>query len=52
MLNFLQIDGKILHQQKGYDLFYYGTHFIVVVWNWTCNISEVSQYFQISLQKG
>ena len=38
------IEGKNLHQQKDYDLLYYDSHFIGVVWNWTHNIFEVSLY--------
>lgn len=32
---FLQIGGKTLHQQQYYNLLYYETRFIAMVWNWT-----------------
>ena len=41
MLCILQIEVKTLHQQKDYDLLCCGTCFIMVVWNWIHNISEV-----------
>nr|KAF6474818.1 hypothetical protein HJG63_010956 [Rousettus aegyptiacus] len=42
---FLQIEGKILHQQKGYESLYCNTRFIDEVWNQTRNISKVCLYF-------
>lgn len=41
---FLQIKGKILHQQKDYNSLYCDIHFIVVVWKQTCSILEVCMY--------
>lgn len=32
---FLQIESKILHQQKNSDSFYCHTRFIAIIWNWT-----------------
>ena len=43
ILHFLQTEGKTLRQQK-VDLLWCDTSFIVVVWNHTCNISEVCVY--------
>lgn len=37
MLSFLQKGKMLLHQQKDYNLFYYDTCFIVMVWNPTHN---------------
>lgn len=40
MLHFSHIEGKTFYQQEDYNLLYCDTQFIVVVWNWTSNISE------------
>lgn len=45
MLYVLQTEVKALYQQKDYDSFYCKTHFTVMVWYWTHNISEVCLYF-------
>lgn len=44
---FLQTEVNTLHQQKYYDLLYYDTRFIAVVWIWTLNIYELCLYFCI-----
>lgn len=41
----LENEVKALHQQKDYDSLYYKTHFIVMVWYQTHNISEVCLCF-------
>lgn len=33
VLYFLQTEGETLRQQKDYDLLYYDTRFVAVVWN-------------------
>lgn len=40
MFHFLDIEDKILHQQKDYDSLYSDSCFIVMVWNQTLNVSE------------
>ena len=48
MFHLLQTeDNNILHQQKDYDLLYCNTHFDAVIWNQTCDISEVYLYYHI-----
>lgn len=37
----LQVKGKTLHQQNGYDSLYCNSHFSVLVWNQTYDHSEV-----------
>lgn len=39
--------GKTFHQQKDYSLLYFNIHCIVVLWKWTCNISEIRLYSAI-----
>lgn len=41
MLCFLHIEGKTLHMQNDYDSFYCDIPFLAMIWNRTCNISEI-----------
>ena len=49
MLDVLQTEGKTFHQQNDYNSLYHNTCFIVVVWYWTHNISEVRLYRMAAL---
>lgn len=44
---FLQIEGNTLYQQKDYDLLHCETHFIAVVRNGHCNVSEVCLHLTV-----